>query len=251
VAAAVLAVLVLAPAVDAGAAERTIGQVIDDAAIVAEVKARLAAEKLSNLVRIDVKSQAGVVTLGGTVDSAERRARAAQIAAGVTGVKTVVNAIEVAGEAPAGRRTVTTEATGTVVAVDPAAGTITFEDGRVLKTTGQTSVWQPSSLGALRPGSQVLVRGATLAAYDPPVSAGARHWRMATVTRVDRTTGELVLSDGTTARVTPGTHLRRAGEGITLDQIEPGAEVVVHTTAPGARDASDVTVVWTPTASAR
>src|SRR2546422_9787447 len=87
----------LAAAAPASAASRTIGQIIDDAAIVAEVKTKLTADKLSNLTKIDVKSESGVVTLGGTVDSADRRARAAQIAANVNGVKSVLNNIEASG----------------------------------------------------------------------------------------------------------------------------------------------------------
>jgi hyperosmotically inducible periplasmic protein len=64
---------------------RTIGQIIDDTAIVAAVKAKITADRLSNLVRIDVKSNDGVVTLSGTVDSLERRDRIVQIAGWVDG----------------------------------------------------------------------------------------------------------------------------------------------------------------------
>ena len=65
-------VIVLAPALatTSAAAGRSIGQIIDDTTITAEIKAKLTADKLSNLTKIDVKSEAGVVTLGGTVDSA-------------------------------------------------------------------------------------------------------------------------------------------------------------------------------------
>src|SRR5256714_1070455 len=151
----------------ASAASRTIGQIIDDAAIVAEVKTKLTADKLSNLTKIDVKSDSGVVTLGATVDSADRRARAAQIAANVNGVKSVLNNIEVSGTgstasttaAPASTTaapaSATLEATGTVASVDPATGIITLQDGRVLKATDQTAIWQPSSVTALKPGAQV------------------------------------------------------------------------------------------------
>ena len=76
---------------------RTIGQIIDDTAIVAAVKAKITADRLSNLVRIDVKSNDGVVTLSGTVDSLERRDRIVQIAGWVDGVKRVVDNIQVTG----------------------------------------------------------------------------------------------------------------------------------------------------------
>ena len=242
----------------AAAAGRTIGQIIDDATITAEIKAKLAADKLSNLTKIDVKSEAGVVTLGGTVDSADRRARAAQIAANVNGVKTVVNNIDVAGggatasvppaSAPASS---TVEVTGTVASVDPASGTITLQDGRVLKATDQTAVWQPTTVGALKPGAQVLVRGAAPAGYQSGAGSGARNWRMATVTRVDRAANELVLNDGTAVKVTPTTHVHRGSDRLGLDQIEAGSEVVVYTASPTASEASEVAVVWTPTASAK
>src|SRR5262249_54911151 len=193
----------------ASAAGRTIGQIIDDATIVAEIKTKLTAEKLSNLTKIDVKSDAGGVPRGGRVDSEERRARAAQTASGVPGVKPVLNNIEIAGPSgpastpappapetappppqtvppasastPAVPTTSPLEVTGTVASVDPASGTITLQDGRVLRTTDQTVVWQPSAVGTLKPGAQVLVRGAAPAAYQAGGVSSARNWRMATV----------------------------------------------------------------------
>ena len=252
-----LALVSTAPAAAAG---RTIGQIIDDATIVAEVTTKLTAEKLSNLTKIDVKSESGVVTLSGTVDSADRRARAAQIASSVNGVKTVLNNIDVTGTAstaapaatPATAATANVEVTGTVASVDTKTGTITLQDGRVLRATDQTVVWQPSSVGALKPGSQVLVRGAAPSGYQAGGSpAGARHWRMATVSRVDRSAGELILNDGSTVKVTSSTNVHRGTERLGLDRIEPGWEVVVYTPSASATEATEVAVVWTPTASAK
>ena len=261
-----LALVSTAPAAAAG---RTIGQIIDDAAIVAEVKTKLTAEKLSNLTAIDVKSESGIVTLAGTVDSTDRAARAVQIASGVNGVKTVLNNIEISGSgAAAGTATAGTatggttktppaatsnvEVTGTVASVDAASGTITLKDGRVLRATDQTVVWQPSSVGALKPGSQVLVRGAAPSAYQAGgSSAGARHWRMATVSRVDRSAGELILNDGSAVKVTSSTNVHRGTERLGLDRIEPGWEVVVYTPSASATEATEVAVVWTPTASVK
>jgi len=256
------------------ASARTIGQVIDDATIVAQVKAKLAADKLSNLTKIDVTSDSGVVTLSGTVDSLERRNRAAQIASAVSGVKSVVNDLDVAGAPVATRVPPPTgaplEATGTVATVDAASGTITLQDGRVLKTTDQTVVWQPTSVGALKPGAQVLVRGATPAGFRSGPSSGTRDWRMGTVSRVDGAARQLVLNDGTVVRVTSATNIHRGADRLTLEQIEPGAEVVVRTapvTAGGGGsdasalprqtassptlDASEVSVLWTPAPSSR
>jgi BON domain len=272
-----LVTVLLAAAVLGGgiatATARTIGQVIDDATIVAQVKAKLTADKLSNLTKIDVTSDSGVVTLSGTVDSLERRNRAAQIASAVSGVKSVVNDIDVAGAPLATPVAPSTgaplEATGTVASVDPASGTITLQDGRVLKATDQTMVWQPTSVGALKPGAQVLVRGATPAGFQPGASSGARDWRMGTVSRVDSGARQLVLNDGTVVRVTSGTNIHRGANRLALEQIDPGAEVVVRTApvtvgggAEGSAlprqtasaptlDASEVSVLWTPAPSSR
>ena len=276
---ALVATTVSVASTPASAAGRTIGQIIDDAAIVAEVKAKLTADKLSNLTKIDVKSDAGVVTLGGSVDSEERRARAAQIASGVNGVKTVLNNIEVTGSGatastatphPAPQTTPPAppatpppsatpsvpaasplEVTGTVASVDSASGTITLQDGRVVRTTDQTVVWQPSSVGALKSGAQVLVRGAAPAAYQAGASSSARNWRMATVSRVDRASSELMLSDGSLVKLTPNTNVHRGGDRLAIDQLEPGSEVVVYTPSASSTEASEVAVVWTPTASVR
>src|SRR5437879_12695996 len=79
---------------------RTVGEFIDDTRISAEVTTRLAAESPSNFLKIDVRTETGIVTLSRTVDSSEKRARAAQIAGAVNGVKGLVNNIPVAGAAP-------------------------------------------------------------------------------------------------------------------------------------------------------
>ena len=277
----VLALGAAALTVPAFAASRTIGQIIDDAAIVAEVKAKLTADKLSNLTRIDVKSENGVVTLGGTVDSSEKRARAAQIAGSVNGVKGLVNNIQVAGAGmppttsssggvppvPTGASTI--DATGTVASVDASSGTITLSDGRVLRAGDRTSVYQPTTVTALKPGDQVLLRGAT------PMTVRAPETRMGTVARVDTARQELVLTDGTIVRVPTFANVHRGTERLALSQIDPGAEVVIQlspapaaspgTTAPPSTsptsrpapagvvtlDATDVSVVWPPSATRR
>ena len=121
----------------------------------------------------------------------------------------------------------------------------------MLKATDQTVIWQPSSVGALRPGAQVLVRGAAPSGNQAGVSTGARHWRMATVSRVDRSAKEVVLSDGTTVKVTSATRVHRGAERLGIEQLEPGSEVVVYTRSASATEATEVAVVWTPTASVK
>ena len=115
---------------------------------------------------------------------------------------------------------------------------------------------------ALKPGDHVLVRGATPAIVRAPES------RMGTVSRVDTTRRQLVLTDGSVVRVASSASVHRGTERLTLGQLEPGAEVVIQLTpvpsaSPGttatrpapetaaALDATDVSVVWTPSAPTR
>jgi len=74
---------------------RTAGQNIDDSNTTAAVKTQLARDKVASLTRIDVDTNAGVVSLNGTVESPEQRAQAEQIAKGVGGVKRVINNLQV------------------------------------------------------------------------------------------------------------------------------------------------------------
>ncbi|HEV8584104.1 MAG TPA: BON domain-containing protein, partial [Methylomirabilota bacterium] len=224
----VLVMALTAAAAPAAAQGRSVGEFIDDTRIAAEVKARLTAEAPSNFVKIDVTSDHGIVTLAGTVDSYEKRATAAQIAGNVKGVKGLVNNVQVAGTAPApttaggpvagpasGGSSV--DATGTVASVDPATGTITLSDGRVLRATDRTAVYQPTTMQSLRPGDRVLVRGAA------PATVQAPETRMGTVARVDAAKNELLLTDGTVVRVPAGLVVRRGIERLTLGHVERGA----------------------------
>ena len=280
----------------ASAQSRRIGQVIDDTMITAEVKAKLAAEKLSNLTKITVTTRDGVVTLGGAVDDAERAATAARLAASVNGVKSVINAIDVVASAPAppapsssgsGASGSTTsrapaplpppvpapappgvDVTGVVASVDPVSGTITLRDGRVLKIGTGAMVWQPTGIEALRPGAQVLIRGAAPLAVDGGTSPAPGDWRMGTVRTVNAAASQLVLSDGTVVRVAPSTYVHRGADRLRLDQVAPGSEIVFRPSAgapaaatgsaspsPAATaptlDASEINVVWAPSAVLR
>jgi hypothetical protein len=267
--------LVLANASPAAAA-RSVGQVIDDTMITTEVKAKLSADKLSNLTKIEVKTAQGLVTLNGVVDDPERAARAVAIASSVNGVRGIVNNLHVAGTtvpaapiatAPAPATTVAptaaVDATGIVASVDPATATITLQDGRVLQVTDGTAVWQPANVQTLRPGAPVMVRGATPIAVQPTAAVNAPDWRMGTVRSVDRSANVVVLTDGTVVRVAPTGVVRRGSARVAIDQIAPGSEVVIRTlptayggaegsalpgrTATGPTlDASEISVVWAP-----
>ncbi len=74
---------------------RTAGRNIDDLTITASVKARLVADKLSNLTRIDVDTVNGVVSLTGLVESEFEKRRAEDIASLVDGVEKIVNDLQV------------------------------------------------------------------------------------------------------------------------------------------------------------
>jgi hyperosmotically inducible protein len=74
---------------------RTAGENIDDATLTSYVKTKLAGDKISSLARVDVDSTSGVVSLNGVVESADQRARAQELASQVSGVKKVINNLQV------------------------------------------------------------------------------------------------------------------------------------------------------------
>ena len=91
-----LAVLVtMALAACTSTTGKTAGENVDDATITSEVKAKLAAEKMSTLTKIGVDTDRRTVYLTGTVDSTEMRTRAEEIARGVKHVSGVVNNLTV------------------------------------------------------------------------------------------------------------------------------------------------------------
>jgi len=90
-----LLVLVAFVAGCTSATGKSAGHNIDDATITASVKTKLVGEKASNLTRVDVDTNNGTVYLNGTVESAEQKAKAEQLAGQASGVKTVVNNLQV------------------------------------------------------------------------------------------------------------------------------------------------------------
>jgi len=74
---------------------RSTGQYVDDEKITAEVKTKLAAEKLGTLTRVDVDTNQGTVYLTGTVENPDIKQRATEIAQQVSGVRQVVNNLQV------------------------------------------------------------------------------------------------------------------------------------------------------------
>jgi hyperosmotically inducible protein len=71
------------------------GQNVDDATITTQVKAKLTAEKASNLTRVSVATAKGNVSLTGIVPTPADRVRAEEIARGVKGVQGVANNLQV------------------------------------------------------------------------------------------------------------------------------------------------------------
>jgi len=71
------------------------GQAIDDAAITASVKAGILAEPGLKVLKIDVDTKDGLVTLTGSADSFDNVQKATQVANGIQGVKSVDNRIAI------------------------------------------------------------------------------------------------------------------------------------------------------------
>lgn len=90
------AVMVLL-ALGACSSTKTPGTQVDDAAITAAVKAKLAADGDINPFNIDVDTNEGVVTLQGRVEKEEARSKAEELARETDGVKRVINLVKVGG----------------------------------------------------------------------------------------------------------------------------------------------------------
>lgn len=91
----VVLALVMALGMVACSSTRTAGTQVDDSAITASVKAKLAADGDINPFNIDVDTNEGVVTLQGRVAKEEARTKAEQLARETDGVSRVINLIKV------------------------------------------------------------------------------------------------------------------------------------------------------------
>jgi hyperosmotically inducible periplasmic protein len=75
-------------------ANRSPGQAVDDTAIAAKVKGEIAGKSgLNTATQVTVEVNSGIVELSGFVATADEKAKAAQVARGVSGVKDVHNNI--------------------------------------------------------------------------------------------------------------------------------------------------------------
>jgi hyperosmotically inducible protein len=77
------------------AAERSAGQVVDDGVIMAKVKSALIGDSRTKAYQIEVAVNAGVVQLGGFVDSAASKAAATELASAVSETKSVENNLQI------------------------------------------------------------------------------------------------------------------------------------------------------------
>ena len=93
--------LLVGPTLAAYGGERTIGEKADDALITTKVKAKLTAERVKNLVSVNVDTQDGVVVLEGSVPTLADKAEAERLARSVKGVRHVTNDLKVSEPSPA------------------------------------------------------------------------------------------------------------------------------------------------------
>lgn len=102
-AAMVAAAVMLLAGCSATRTQQSAGEVIDDSALTAQVKSALIADPVTKARQINVETFRGVVQLGGFVDTASEKDRAAQVARGITGVKEVRNDLRVSSPQSAGQ----------------------------------------------------------------------------------------------------------------------------------------------------
>jgi hyperosmotically inducible periplasmic protein len=74
---------------------RSAGRYVDDETVTAKVKAKLVADKATNLTRVAVNTVNGTVHLQGIVDTPDQKARAQELAREVPNVRQVVNELQV------------------------------------------------------------------------------------------------------------------------------------------------------------
>jgi len=118
------------------------------------------------------------------------------------------------------------DVSGTIAQIDRQNGVITLQDGRVVKLTAQTHVWQPTRMDALYPGAQVFVSNAQ--PVVPTTGQQTGDARLGTVLRVDPANALVVLDDGTLVRIAPSTRMHMAGKNLTLSDLRRGDEIVIR-----------------------
>jgi hypothetical protein len=119
---------------------------------------------------------------------------------------------------------------GIVNSFEPATGILRFEDGRLVKLTGESKVVRPAG-AVVRTGDAVALQDVLPVGVQAGVKSLAvgKPQRMATVASVDEPAGLVRLTDGTTVRVTGTTNVHRGatGSSVILTDLKPGDELVV------------------------
>jgi osmotically-inducible protein OsmY len=92
---AVAIALAMTVAIAACSTTQSPGKQVDDASIHTAVKAKLTADRFSNIVNVDINVTNGVVTLAGEVPNAKVKSEAEAEARSVDGVVRVINNLQV------------------------------------------------------------------------------------------------------------------------------------------------------------
>jgi hypothetical protein len=141
----------------------TLTQRVDDAAITAEVKAKLVAERPANLTSVDVDTRQGVVHLQGTVPTADDRAAAERVARRASGVKGVQNDLVVQSRGAASQASPAASPASGFIGRHTMTGEVTDIDasrGRVGLRTAEGDLdlhFPPSALRNVKRGDRITV----------------------------------------------------------------------------------------------
>jgi len=121
--------------------------------------------------------------------------------------------------------------------VDPQNGMITLQDGRVVRLSGQSYVWQATPIQAIHPGSQIFVgnvqpaaasaQQAVAVAPRQPAGVATPPAVVGTVRSVDSNSSVIALKDGTWVKVLPTTRVQSGGTTLAVSQLRPGDNVAV------------------------
>lgn len=156
--------------------------------------------------------------------------------------------------------------TGTVVRVDPPASVIVLDDGRMFQTSGETAILvnnQPILLGAVQPGTRVVLRQARpvmlqdgryilvadpapsgvvvtpapvvtapVAVVPPPPIVVREGVVAGTVARVDAAAGQIVLTDHRVVQVTPHDVVLIDDRPMPLGAVPIGSTIVIRSDTP-------------------
>jgi hypothetical protein len=129
------------------------------------------------------------------------------------------------------------DVSGTITSIDRRTGILTLHDGRMLRLSEQGQVWQLVSPDSLRPGAHVLLSKAYPVGFR--TSAAAPAWSndpnvtMGRIVNVDPGGSLVLLSDGTAVRLNSSTTMQvPGGQTVTIRDLKPGDEVVVHLRQP-------------------